>query len=160
MKVLTLNQTILKWLGIIESPNDIRMVISQYICLISPILLLIPSIAYFLVNFQDVAQATSAFYLICITGMGLLTYLDCLIKRSTVLSIIQRLQQIIDSVDSNFQQFYENCERQTNQIVHYFRIFVFTSVYTVISLPIVVLIFEWLNGNYSKDSLMLPASLL
>lgn len=163
MKVLKLTKTILKFLGIIESkqdPNHIPMIISQYICLTTPILFLIPSIGFFVINFTDVAQATNAFYLICIIGMGFLTYLDCLVNRATVCSIIQRFQHLVDTCDPGFQPFYVQCDNQINKIVHHFEILLFILVFTANSIPLAQLVYDWLNGDYSKDSLVLSASLL
>lgn len=163
MKVLQLNQTIFKLLGIVDSkqdPNHSQMIISKYICLISPILFLFALIGFFLMNFTNVAQATSAFYLICITGNGFLTYLDCLVNRTTVVSIIQGFQSLVDSCNPKYQPFYVQCENQINKIVHHFKQLIFISIYSVFSVPIVVLIYKWLNDNHSMDLFELPASLL
>lgn len=163
MKVLRLDQTTLKLLGIISSkgkPYYTRMVISQYVCLITPVLLLLPLIAYFLVNFKDVAEATSAFYLICIAGMAFVTYSEFWRKRSTVLSIIKGIQAFADNSLDAFKPVYASNESLAYQIVHYFKICVFCSVYGVVSVPLTVLIYMWISGNYSDESRMLPASLL
>lgn len=163
MKVLRMDQQILKMLGIISSkgkPYYLQMIISQYVCLITPVLLLLPLIAYFLVNFRDVAEATSAFYLICIAGMGSVTYSEFWMKRSIVLSIIQRIQQIVDDSSEEFRPFYTKTESLAHNIVHYFKIFVFFSVFGVVSVPLSVLIFLWITGNNTDDMRMLPASLL
>lgn len=163
MKVLQFNQTIFKLLGIIDSkqePNHTQMIISKYICLISPILFLVALIGFFLMNFTNVAQATSACYLICVTGNGFLTYLDFLLNRTTVVSIIQRFQNMANSCDPKFQPFYVKCENQINKIAYHFKTLIFTSIYSVFSVPIVVSINQWLNGNFSMDLLVLPASLL
>lgn len=163
MDILHENKLNLILLGIIDSTGESyhsKMVVSKYVCLISPILLLLPSIAYFIVNFRDVGKATSAFYLICITGMGLLTYIDCLINRSIVLLIIRHLQYFADHSEPEFLKSYMKCDLLTNKIVYIFRAFVFTSVYTVITIPMVILIVQWLCGNYSIELRVLPASLL
>lgn len=163
MKVLQLNQTILKLLGIIDSKQDtnyIKMITSKYICLILPIPFLIPLIGYFLIHLTDVAEATSAFYLICITVMGFIVYLDCLANRKTVFSIIQSFQSLADTCDPNYQPFYVKCENQINKVVHRFILSLFTSVYTVFNIPIIYLIYKWLNGEFSMDLLEVPASLL
>lgn len=92
--------------------------------------------------------------------MGLLTSLDCLFKRSTVLSIIHRLQVIVDSSGSAFAKSYEDCEYLTNAIVHFFKIFIFAAVFTVITVPLLVLVFVSMTEGFSEELLMLPASLL
>lgn len=163
MKVLQLNQTIFKLLGIIGSkqdPNHFRMFISQYICLISPIPFLISLIGFFLTHFTDVAEATNAFYQICGTGMGFLTLLDCFVNRKTVLSIIQRFQSLADRCHPNYKPFYVKCENQIGETVRRYKILLVTLIYGVFSVPMVVLICHWLNGNFSKDLLVLPCSLL
>lgn len=163
MKVLQSNIVSLKLLGIIEpneKDNHKKILVSQYTCYISPILLLLPSIAFFLTNIDDVAQATGAFYLICIVGMALLRYFDCLLKKSSMQRIIVHLQRIVDSTTSEFEHFYAVAEKHTNQIVKFFDVFVFSSVYGVVSLPCIILLALFLTGNYSNDVRMLPASIL
>lgn len=163
MKVLSLDQITLKMLGIISSKGKsyyTRMIISQYVCMITPIVLLIPLIAYFVVNFTDVAQATSAFYLICIAGMGFVTYSEFWVKRSTALSIIDQIQQIVNDSAEEFKSVYTKTEVIAYNVVHYFKIFVFCSVYGVVSVPLCVLIFLWITGDYMDDMKLLPAALL
>lgn len=163
MKVLRMDQQILKMLGIISSkdkPYYFKMIVSQYTCMITPVLLLLPLIAYFLVNFGDVAEATSASYLICIAGMGSGTYLEFWKKRSIVLSIIQRIQNICDDSSEKFKPFFIKTEALACKIVNYFKIFVFISVFAVVSVPLSVLIFLWITNDYTDEMRMLPASLL
>lgn len=163
MKVLRLDQRTLKMLGIISSKGksySTRMVISQYVCVVTPILLLIPLVAFFLVNFRDVAQATSAFYLICIAGMASVTYSEFWIKRSTALSIIHQIQEIVNNSAKEFQLIYRETELMAYNIVYYFKIFVFCSVFGVVSVPLCVLIFLWITGDYFDDMRILPAALL
>lgn len=163
MKVLQLNKTIFKLLGIIDfkqDPNHIQIIIIKYICFISPIFFLTSLIGFFLMSLTDVAQATSAFYLICIEGMGFLIHLDCFVNRKTVHSIFERFQSLADTCDPNFQPFYIKCEHQISRFVHHFKILLFTLVFSVISIPIIFLTHQYLNGNFSMDLLVLPASLL
>lgn len=163
MKVLRLDQETLKLLGIISSVDKsyyLQMIISQYVCLVTPILLLLPSIAYFVVNIRDVAAATSAFYLLCIIGMGFVTYSEYWLKRSTVLSLLRRIQELVDESCEKFKSFYMATESLAFKIVYYFKIFVFCSVFSVVSVPLIVLIFMWITNDYSDEMRILPASLL
>lgn len=163
MKALQVDQTILKQLGVISSkgkPYYTRMVISQCVCLVAPIALLIPLVAFFLCNLGDVAQATSAFYLMCITGMALVTYWEFWIKRSTVLSIIHEIQQIINDSTDDYKPMYRKTVLLAYKIVQYFRIFAFGSVYGVVSLPLCVIIFVWISGGNVDEMRILPVSLL
>lgn len=162
MKVLKLDQLSLKLLGIINSfgkPYYMKMVLSQCACLITPVLFLIPLITYFIKHFRDVAEATSAFYLICIVGMGLTTYSEFWIKRSTALSIIHRIQVIVNDSIEHFKPIYMQTESLTYNIVHYFKIFVYCSVFGVVSLPLCVLIIMWITNSYSDNMKMLPAAI-
>lgn len=162
MKVLSLDQITLKMLGIISSKGKsyyTRMIISQYVCLITPILFLIPLITFFLMNFSDVAQATSAFYLICIVGMGFVTYSEFWIKRSTALSIIDQIQKIVNDSAKEFKRVYQKTELIAYNVVHYFKIFVFCSVFGVVSVPLCILIFLWITDDYLDEMRLLPAAL-
>lgn len=162
MKALYLDRKTLEMLGLISSegkPYHRQMLISQYTCLITPVIFLIPLLTYFVLNFRDVAEATSAFYLICITGMGLTTYSEFWIKRPSALFIIYRIQQIVDNSVEKFKPFYQKIEFLAYKIVHYFRIFVFCSVFTVVSLPLLILIILWVTGNYTDEMRILPAAL-
>ncbi|XP_031617421.1 odorant receptor 13a-like [Contarinia nasturtii] len=136
-----------------------QMILSQYVCLITPVIFLIPLLTYFVLNITDVAEATSAFYLICITGMGLTTYSEFWIKRTSALSIIYRIQQIVDNSVEKFKPFYMQNEVLAYKIVYSFRIFVFCSVFGVVSLPLCILIILWVTGNYTDDMRILPAAL-
>lgn len=163
MKALRLDQKTLKMLGVISSkgkPYYSRMIISQYVCWITPILFQLPSIAYFVVNISDVAAATSAFYMICIIGMGFITYIEFWLKRSTVISLIRRIQVLTNESCEKCKSLYTETESLAFKIVHYFKMFVFCSVFGVISVPLIVLIFLWITDDYSEDMRMLPASLL
>lgn len=163
MKVLQLDQTTLKLLGVISSrgkPYYTRMLISQCVCLVAPIALLIPLVAFFLCNLDDIAQATSAFYLMCITGMALITYWEFWIKRSEVLSIIHDIQQIINDSTDDYKPMYGKTIVLAYKIVHYFRIFAFFSIYGVVSLPLCLIIFVWISGGNVVDMRILPVSLL
>lgn len=163
MNVLRSDQKAFQMLGIISSkgdPHHLRMRISQYMCLVTPGSMLLPLIAYFLVNFRNVAEATSAFYLICIIGMASTTYSEYLLKRSMVLSIIQRIQDIVDDSTTAFRLSYQRTESLSSRIVDKFRIFVFLSVFGVVSVPLFVLIILWISNNYSDSMKILPAALL
>lgn len=163
MKVLKLDQITLKMLGIISSKGKsyhTKMLMSQYVCVITPIAFLSPLIAFFVQNIRDVEQATSAFYLICIAGMASITYSEFWMKRSTVLSIVRRIQAIVDDSIGAFKPFYTKIESLAYNIVHYFKISVFISVFGVVSVPLSVLIYLWATGNYSSEQRLLPAAYL
>lgn len=162
MEVLSQDQNTLKLLGIMSSKGKsyhMKMVLSQCVCLITPILFLIPLITYFVMNIRDVSEATNAFYLLCICGMGLLTYSEFWLKRPIVLSIMRRVQVIVDYSMEKFKPVYIRSESLVHNVVHYFKIFVFCSVFGVVSLPLCVLIFLWITDDYSDDMRILPAAL-
>lgn len=162
MKVLKLDQITLKMLGIISSKGksyQTKMLVSQYVCVITPIAFLLPLLAFFVQNIRDVEQATSAFYLICISGMASITYSEFWMKRSIVSSIIRRIQAIVDD-SIVYKPFYTNIESLAYNIVHYFKISVFISVFGVVSVPLSVLIYQWATGNYSSEQRLLPAAFL
>lgn len=162
MKVMSLDRTALKMLGIISSahkPYHWRMVVSRFICLITPIVFLLPSIAYFICNLRDVSEATSAFYLICIAGMASMAYTEYWIKRTVILSIINRIQTLVDNSSNEYLPKYKQIESLTYQIVHYFKIFVFCSVFAVVSLPLCIFFCVWIVGNNPNDVRILPAAL-
>lgn len=163
MKVLSLDQDTLKMLGIISSKGKsyyLKMLISQYVCVITPIAFMSPLFAFFLKNFRDVGQATSAFYLICIAGMASITYSDFWLKRATLLSIIRRIQAIVDDTIESYKPSYIKVEHLAHKIVHYFKVCVFISVFGVVSVPMCVLIYLWFAGDYSSAARLLPAALL
>lgn len=163
MKVLSLDQKTLKMLGIISSkgkPYHLRMVVSQYVCMITPIAFLLPLIAFFLKNFRDVGQATSAFYLICIAGMASITYSDFWMKRSFAVSMIRRIQAIVNDSIELHKPFYARIESLAYNIVHYFKVGVFISVFGVVSVPLCALIYLWMTDDYSSAARILPAALL
>lgn len=163
MKVMRLDQKTLKMLGIIDSkgkPYYLRMSISRYVCLITPVLLLVPLIAYFFVHFHNVAQATSAFYLISIAGMAFATYSEFWLKRPNALSIIKRVQSIVDGSLDEFRPNYEKTESLVCNIVHYFSVFMFGSVFGVVSVPLCIFLFSWITGNDTTNLKVLPAALL
>lgn len=165
MEILKKTKFAFKLIGIIDSKEDnsylkLFMTISQYICLIEPILLLKPMIAYFFANFNNVAKSTSAFYLICIILMGYLTYIDTLHKKSTVLSIIEHIQHFVNQSEPGFKPCYVKCESIANKSVEYYSIFVFTSAFGAISIPLSILIFQWITGIIITEQKILPASLL
>lgn len=162
MKVIRLDQRALKMLGIISSegkPYYWRVAISRFVCLTTPIVFLLPSIAYFISHFSDVAEATSAFYLICIAGMASMTYSEYWIKRPVILSIIQRIQALVNDTPTKFRPSYEKTESFAYKIVHYFKVFVFCSVFGVVSLPLLKFILVWTFGNDPEDVRILPAAL-
>lgn len=163
MKVLRLDQKTLKMLGIISSigePYYMRMLVSQYVCLITPVVFLLPLIVFFLKNISDVGQATSAFYLICIAGMASVTYSEYWLKRPVVLSIMRRIQNTVNDSIEPYKPFYAAIETLAFKIVHYFKVFVFISVFGVVSLPMCVLIYLWATNNYTDEARILPAALL
>lgn len=164
MEVLKRTKFAFKLIGIIDSKENnphlkLLLTISQYICLIAPILLLTPMIAFFFANFDNVAESTSAFYLICIILMGYLTYIDTLHKKSTVLSIIEHIQYCVNQSEIGFKSCYVECESIANKSVEYYNIFVLTSVFGAISIPISILIFQWITGIIITEQKILPASL-
>lgn len=163
MQVLQSYRVILKLLGIFapdKHENSKKFLVSQYVCLVAPILILFPLIAFFVVNFRNVAQATSALYLICIIVMTLLNYVDCLIKKSTIQSIVVRLGRIVDDSSTDFQRFYHTTEKHSNEVVEYLNLFMFGTIFFVLNIPLVVVVVVWLTGNYSDDIRRFPAALL
>lgn len=149
-------------LGIIDTTGEVfhwKMVASKYICLITPIFLLVPLIAFLIVNIRDVAQATSAFYLICIASMGTLTHIEYLVKRSIFYSIVDDLQYIIDHSVEGFERIYEKCSEWAKMSVKIFTICSFSSIFGVVSIPLLLLITRKLTGISVGDE-KLPASLL
>lgn len=165
MEVLSRTKFAFRLIGIIDSKEEnfrlkLLMIISQYICLITPIFTITPMIAYFIANFSNIAESTSAFYLICIFSMGYLTYIDTLLRKSTVSSIIESIQYCVDHSEIEFKPFYIKCGAIANKCVEYYNVFVFTSVFGTISIPLSILIFQWITGIIITDQKILPASLL
>lgn len=161
MKVLNLDQITLKMSGIINSKsksNHMSMLVSKYVCAVTPIAFLLPLLAFFVQNIRDVGQATSAFYLICIDGMASTTYFEFWLKRSTVSSLIRRIQAIVDDSIGAYRPFYTEIESTAYKIVHYYKIIVFILVFGVVSVPLIVFIYLWATGNYSSEKRLLPAT--
>lgn len=95
MQIFRTNRIIFGWLGIFES-NDFKVKLFYCTCLVSPILLLFPSIAYSVANISDVSKATSAFYITCVITMTQSKYMAYLYHKSLIRSILNDFESIID----------------------------------------------------------------
>lgn len=96
MQIFATNRLAFEWIGIIDADNLSKKVI-YLLCFASPILLLLPSIAYFLSNISDVNKATSAFYMACVLTMTHLKYLTYIYHKSLIRSIVTDLETIVES---------------------------------------------------------------
>lgn len=160
MKTLTLDRKALKLLGIVNADQEpFYFKISQLVCVITPVIFLSPIFWYFFSHFTDVGEATSAFYMICIVGMATLTYSEYWLKWPTILNILKRIQRLVDNSPREFRPFYEKTEFITSQIVHYFKLFIFCSVFGVVSLPISIVTIVLIIGEDPTEYRIVPASL-
>lgn len=99
MKVLQLNCIILKKIGALYDNGDKRLkqIVIQYSLILFLILLVIPTLAYFVKNVSDVAKATDALYIAGIIGMTTTKFICFLRSKEQLHLILDELQQIIDS---------------------------------------------------------------
>lgn len=160
METLTLDRKALKLLGIIaDKHKPYYFKISHVASVITPVIFLSPIFWYFFTHLNDVGEATGAFYMICIVGMASVTYSEYWFKRPTLLSILKRIQMLVDNASSDCRPIYEQTEFITYHIVHYFKLFIFCSVFSVVSLPVTVLIIVSIIGGDTTKLRILPASL-
>lgn len=96
MQIFCTNRIIFECLGIFDS-NDSQVKLVYYTCLVSPILLLLPSVAYSVANISDVNKATSAFYITCVLTMTHLKYMAFLHHKSLIRSVLDDFESIIKS---------------------------------------------------------------
>lgn len=106
MKILSKNIYYLKWIGIMvragtEKNQQIPIKIMNIACIVCPMLLMLPSFAYFITYLSDVAKATDAFYMIGILSMTIFTYIFYSKHRHEVENVIVDLQIIVDSSEWN-----------------------------------------------------------
>lgn len=106
MKILTKSIYYLKWIGIAVEDGTIHrpyiaIQIRNIACIVCPMLLMVPSFAYFITFIRDVAKATNAFYMINILSMTIFTYIFYTKHRYEVEQIIDDLQIIVDSSELN-----------------------------------------------------------
>lgn len=157
---MSLDRKALKLLGIIDTDSELfYWKLSRILCIITPAIFLTPIFWYFLSHLTDVSEATSAFYMICIVGMATATYSEYWLKRSIILSILQRIQTLVDNSTNEFRPHYETAEFIAYNVVHYFKLFVFCSVFGVVSLPMCILITVSMFGGDAANLRILPASL-
>lgn len=160
MTTLTLDRKALKLLGIIDVENaPFYLKISHLVSVVTPVIFLSPIFWYFFTHLNDVGEATSAFYMICIVGMATVTYLEYWIKRPSILSILHRIQKLVDNASNDCRPIYDKTEFITYHIVHYFKLFIFCSVFGVVSLPVSILIILLIMGEDTSQFRILPASL-
>lgn len=160
MKTLTLDRKALKLMGIVDASHEpYYYKISRMVCVITPVIFLSPIFWYFFTHLNDVGEATGAFYMICIVGMATITYSEYWIKRPTILSILKRIQMSADNSSRECRPIYEKAEFITYHIVHYFKLFIFCSVFGVVSLPVSILIIVLIIGEDASKFRILPASL-
>lgn len=159
---MRLDQETLKLLCIISSigkPYQWKMAVSTFAVWITPFVFILPSIAYFITHILDVVEATSAFYMICITGMATLVYSEYWLKRPIILSIIKQIQAIVNDSSREFQPFYEKTELIVDRVVFFYKTFLYCSVFGVVSLPISVYMAMWMIGMDPSSMKILPASM-
>lgn len=96
MQIFRTSRTIFEWIGILDA-NSSKVKLVYRTCLVSPILLLLPSIAYAVANISDVSKATSAFYITCVLTMTHLKYLTYLHHKSLIRSIVIDFEAIVES---------------------------------------------------------------
>lgn len=101
MKVLKVNEYLLKWIGFpgfgeITGRKRIFVKFQHYIDLISPFMLLGPSMAYFVTHVENVAEATAALYIIGIISMTACIFVCNNLHHVEISSIFNDLQLIVD----------------------------------------------------------------
>lgn len=101
MKVLKVNEYLLKWIGFpgferITGRKRIFVKFQHYIDLISPFMLLGPSLAYFVGHVENVVEATAALYMIGIISMTACTFTCNNLHHVEINSIFNDLQLIVD----------------------------------------------------------------
>lgn len=147
-------------MGIVDASHEpYYFKVSRLVCVLTPVVFLSPIFWYFFTHMNDVGEATSAFYMICIVGMATLTYSEYWLKRPTILSMLQRIQKFVDNSSRDCRPIYEKTEFITYTIVHYFKLFIFCSVFGVVSLPVSILAILSIIGEDTTEFRILPASL-
>lgn len=160
MKTLTLDRKALKLMGIVDATLEpYYYKISHIVMVITPVIFLSPIFWYFFTHLNDVDEATGAFYMICIVGMASLCYSEYWLKRTTILSMLQRIQKLVDNSSRDCRPIYEKTEFITYHIVHYFKLFIFCSVFGVVSLPVSILFILVIIGEDTSKFRILPASM-
>lgn len=105
MKILSANIDLLKWIGITvhkgkNKTQALSIKAMNIYCILCPIMLLLPSFAYFLTNLDDVAAATDGLYMSGILTNVISTYIYYSRHRCDVETIIFELQMIVSSSES------------------------------------------------------------
>lgn len=96
MQIFRTSRIIFGWIGIFDA-NSSEVKLVYRTCLVSPLLLLLPSIAYAVANISDVSKATSAFYITCVLTMTHLKYLTYIHHKSLIRSMIIDFEAIVES---------------------------------------------------------------
>lgn len=101
MKVLELNQRIFQLIGIFqhkESNNTNKFAgnVIKYSCVLFQVLFVIPTLAYFVKNVNDVAKATDALYIAGVVGITASKFICYLGREREIKLIVGNLQNIVD----------------------------------------------------------------
>lgn len=160
MQAMSLDRVGLKLLGIIRTDDKSYYIrISIIVCFAVPVIFLWPVIWYFVDHITDVAEATNAFYMVCTVGMSTSIYTEFWFKRQSILSILQQIQMLVDNASKEYRPLYEQTESLAHTVVYYFRLFIFITVFGVISVPISILIAISVIGGDVTNWRILPAAM-
>lgn len=102
MKILRGNINLLKYIGITvkvvaDANHRFFIKLANFACIVCPILLFLPSFAYFVIYVEDVAEATNALYMMGILSMCTSTYIFYSAHRGDIEAVLHGLQTISDS---------------------------------------------------------------
>lgn len=102
MKVLELNQRIFQLVGIFQEKEESRIRkfngnAIRYSCVLFQVLFLIPTLAYFVKNLQDVAKATDALYIAGVVALTTTKFICYLIRETEIKLIFSDLQKLVDT---------------------------------------------------------------
>lgn len=96
MEIFVIEKFLLHLIGVLRYKNS-KISLVYYVCLISPILLLLPSFAFFYANMSDVGKATDSIYIIFILALTILKHQRFIERKATVKFILSELQKIVTS---------------------------------------------------------------
>lgn len=96
MEIFIIEKFLLQLIGVLRYEN-FKISFIHYGCLISPILLLFPSFAFFCANILDVGQATDSVYITFILALTISKHQRLIKRKATVEFILLELQRIVTS---------------------------------------------------------------
>lgn len=183
MEILSTERFLLRLIGALHRA-DWKISLIYYGCLTSPILLLLPSFAFFCGNISDVGRATDSVYIIFILTLTTLKHLTFVRRGPAVESLVEDLQRIVAFGEwklfaglfafhllhfcaghwakamSDAQPMYQATDALSRAVVKFSIWSSMAAITASMLIPVLVVIFHWLDGSYSPEVWLLPTGML